>query len=101
MIYTRISTADLGTYYLKYFLLWALVENQNKGAFAANIIKARVDANKDGIQDGLQHYAKQYGLTIAQLETAVLQLNSEGKSISQIHEQLSQDSSDEPEEEEQ
>ena len=82
---SRISTAELGSYYLKFLLLWALVENQSKGAFAANIIKARVDANKNGIQAGLEHYANEYGLTVEEMSNIVVQLDSEGRSIPQIH----------------
>lgn len=94
---SRITTAGLGSYYLKYLLLWALVENQAKGAFAANIIKARVDANKDGIVEGLEHYAKEYGLTVEELTDTVIKMDKKGRSIPQIHKDLRGGGEDDPE----
>lgn len=85
---TRVSTAELGDFHYQRFLQWALVENQAKGAFAANIIKARAASNKSLIDSGLEFYANKYSMTIEELQQAIADLDAQGKSILQIHRQL-------------
>lgn len=88
---TRISTAELGDFHYQRFLQWALVENQAKGAFAANILKARIAANEGLIESGLEFYAAQYSLTVEELQQRIADLDSEGKSILQIRRHLQQE----------
>lgn len=87
---TRVSTAELGDFHYQRFLQWALVENQAKGAFAANILKARTASNESLIDSGLEFYANKYGVSIEELQQLIADLDSQGKSILQIHRHLSQ-----------
>ena len=88
---TRISTAELGDFHYQRFLQWALVENQAKGAFAANIIKARIASNEGLINSGLEFYANQYGLSVEELQQRVADLDAEGNSVPQIRRKLQQE----------
>lgn len=87
---TRLSTAELGDFHYQRFLQWALVENQAKGAFAANILKARTASNESLIESGLEFYANRYGMTVQELQQTIADLDSQGKSILQIHRHLQQ-----------
>ncbi|MEM0978765.1 MAG: hypothetical protein AAGH78_00690 [Cyanobacteria bacterium P01_H01_bin.58] len=88
---TRVSTAELGDFHYQRFLQWALVENQPKGAFAANILKARVAANESLIDSGLEFYANQYHMSVEELQQAIADLDADGKSVLQIRRQLQQE----------
>ncbi len=85
---TRVYTAELGDFHYQRFLQWAMVENQAKGAFSANIVKARAAANETLIDSGLEFYANKYHLTVEELQQAIADLDAKGKSVLQIHRHL-------------
>jgi len=85
---TRISSAEFGDYHYKRFLAWCFAERQSKAAFLRNVAVSRTEANRDEINEVLEHYCKLYSMTEDDLLWHIYQADKNNISIAQLHERL-------------
>lgn len=85
---TRISSAEFGDYHYKRFLSWCFAERQSKAAFLRNVAVSRTEANREEIDEVLQHYCKLYSLQKEELLQHIYEADKNNVSIAQLHERL-------------
>lgn len=87
---TRIQSAEMGDFHYRKFLEWAFVNRQTKGAFLANIGKARVadSGNTKEQLEGLEHYSRLYNLSIDEVKDCIAQADQNGVSVVELHDRL-------------
>jgi replication initiation and membrane attachment protein DnaB len=87
---TRIQSAELGDFHYRKFLIWAFANRQTKGAFLANIAKARVSVQENDMErsEALMHYANLYEMSPLQLEQLITQADQNGVSVVVLHDRL-------------
>lgn len=57
----------------KYLIWWAAMKGGSKTGLAQNVIQARVEANKDQIEEMLADRARDLGITVDELKVQLLQ----------------------------
>lgn len=87
---TRIGSSEFGDYQYARFLEWAFFERQSKGAFIRNISVARTEVNEaNGVISGQrEYYCRAYGLSKDELLRRILEADSQGISIPELHRRL-------------
>jgi hypothetical protein len=92
---TRIGSSEFGDYQYARFVFWAFLERQSKGAFLRNVAVARTEANASNISAAAEYYCKLYGFeSPEELWCAVLQADSDGISVAELHRRLQLDAVD-------
>ncbi len=82
---TRITSAEFGDFNYQQYLEWIFVEGQGKAEHIRNMAVARTEANRPRAIEGLNHYAKVYGLSVEELGRRIRELDAQKKTILQIH----------------
>ena len=74
----------LPPFHEKKFLVWAYCKRQSKTALGQNIIQARVEANLSDIEMMLADQAKEWGCSLEEAETKILETMKYDPSIAAV-----------------
>lgn len=88
---TRIGSAEFGDYQYSEFVEWCFFERQSKSSFLRNLAVARTAENSAVRAAQRDYYCRVYGIDEQTLLRRVLEADSQGLTIVELHRQLSEE----------